>query len=167
MRENKGLLIEWLCVEMTVMKNVWNFSYFHLPSHTFFHFKAIAEQVLSDLLLGRSRKIFSPGYINNSCCYFYFVTFFIVLAYFLFSVESHGETLRAEVVIPALICWRLNAPVCSGSGWDGVHFLHSSPCGVFQLCDWNCVDNTPVFWLLLSTSTASSLFLVLPSSLSM
>lgn len=42
--ENQELLIEWLCVDMTKMKNVWNFSYFHLPVCTFFQIKAIAEQ---------------------------------------------------------------------------------------------------------------------------
>lgn len=44
MGENKELLIEWLCVEMTEMKNVWNFNYFLFPFCTFFYLKDIIEQ---------------------------------------------------------------------------------------------------------------------------
>lgn len=35
---------------------------------------------------------------------------------------------------------------CTGSGWEGVSFPHSSPYrAVFWICDYNSVDNTPMF----------------------
>lgn len=68
MGENQELLIEWLCVDMTEMKNVWNFSYFHLL-HLFSN-QSYCRARVTDLLLGRSRERFSSEYITNSCYYF-------------------------------------------------------------------------------------------------
>lgn len=71
-------------------------------------------RVVNDLLLGRSREIFSLGYINNSCCYF--ISYLLLLlwpisCFHLSSAEPLGETWRADVVIPAPNCLSLYVPV--------------------------------------------------------
>ena len=46
---------------------------------------------------------------------------------------------------------------CSGFGWDGVNFLHSSSYGgKFWICDQNNVDNTLMFLPLLNPVKAFS-----------
>lgn len=55
---------------------------------------------------------------------------------------------------------------CTGPDWDGLNFLHSSPCSaVFCICDQNRVDNTPAFWLLLSSASTVSKLSLFPSFL--
>lgn len=50
------------CVEFQLLSS----SLLHLLSSQSY----CRARVVTDLLLGRSRKIFSSGYITNSCCYF-------------------------------------------------------------------------------------------------
>lgn len=46
---------------------------------------------------------------------------------------------------------------CTVHGWDEVSFLHSNLHGaVFWIYDYNSVDNTPVFLLLLNTDCTMS-----------
>lgn len=55
---------------------------------------------------------------------------------------------------------------CTASGWDGVHFLQSSPeSAAFLICAENSPDNTPVLQLLVNgacTVPRLSLLLLLP-----
>lgn len=53
---------------------------------------------------------------------------------------------------------------CTGPGWDGAIFLHSSLHGaIFLICGWNSVDNTPMFYLLLSSACRPSRFSLFPT----
>lgn len=67
---------------------------------------------------------------------------------------------------PNLFAKKATLSRCTGPDWDGVNFLHSSPCGaVFCICDQNSVDNTPAFWLLLSSASTASKLSLFPSFL--
>lgn len=44
----------------------------------------------------------------------------------------------------------------TGSGQDEVNFLHISLCAdLFWIWDWNCVDDTVVFWMLVNCAFAA------------
>jgi len=55
--------------------------------------------------------------------------------------------------------------MCLGSGSDGVNFPHSSTrSAVIYICRQNSVDNTPIFWLLLSSACTASMLSLQPCS---
>lgn len=74
-------------------------------------------------------------------------------AWYMLSFEDFLRWFWTGRELPFYVC----AVCCTGFGWDGVNFLQSSPYGpVLWICDQNSVDNTPVFWLLLSSDRTAS-----------
>lgn len=148
--ENQELLIEWLCVDMTEMKNVWYFSYFHLL-HLFSN-QSYCRTRVTDLLLWRSRKRFSSEYITNSSYYFILYLLFLFSAISCFQLSSAvslGELLWAGVVISSS-CLLKTKCTCQRLSSFFSYQSHMVPCFRFV--------NKPVLWLLLISKCRAARF---------